>query len=160
MRIHPPACQNSWRHTHPQKHPFQWSVIITHLFNIDAMAPLRSERCHALETGVDICPQIHAVQWRTGLPTPTNTFPSKPRPTKSPQTQTQTHAYHARVSQPQNMFCTVSHRQLQSIQPLYPLQYPLPKPASRTAQPPQTQTPAKRTRGESITTVSHVPHGT
>ena len=27
LRIHPPACRNSWRHTHPHKHPFQWGVL-------------------------------------------------------------------------------------------------------------------------------------
>ena len=46
---------------------------------------------------------------------------------KSPQTQT--HAYHAQLSHLQNMLCTVSHRQLQSIRPPYPMKYPLPLPA-------------------------------
>ena len=46
FRIHPPACQNPWSHTQPQKHPFQWVYLLRIKRSIEHrhMGPLRSER--------------------------------------------------------------------------------------------------------------------
>ena len=107
---------------------------------------------------VDCAQSNLPIRWST-LHLDTHRLPRPAYRTAQPP-QTHTHAYHAELSQSQNMFCTVSHRQLQSIQSPCPMKYPLPKPAYRTVQPPQTQTPTERTRGESIPTVSHLPHGT
>ena len=59
LRIHPPACQNSWRHTHrpPLKALFPMGRICyasNDLFKRDTMAPLRSEGWNALETNPHI----------------------------------------------------------------------------------------------------------
>ena len=162
LKIHPPTCQNSWTHTHPQKHPFQWSVFITHQTIEDTMAPLRSEGWNALETNAHISarrfmlqlPKTHShlnhalqkghlrstlanhmLQWQFTLPIMLSDKPF----TK--------HILQRRVL----------HRRVQLIQPPYPMKYTPPNWRSpKNCKTPST--PTYRTVPQTRHIERHTPH--
>ena len=190
LKIHPPTCQNSWTHTHPQKHPFQWGVFITHQTIERHHGPitLRRLKCFGNER-THICPQIHA-------PTPKNTLPSKPRSPKKdtcdqPSQTTcciDTWHFSSCSDKPlKNIFCTAEFCIAECNQFNLPIwwntlhlqTHPSQRPAYRTAQPHQTRIQnathnmlARTARhattqpqpsgpgGAPIPTITHLPHGT